>query len=145
MEILYKIFIDPFMQMGGAPDLLLQTLWEGLVSGVLYALIIYSTERDFEAHDHQDDDAYWQPWRAYLTALQESGVLVHGSALQADAMTTAVRVRGGQRQVQDGPYAETKEQLGGFAILELPSLDAAIDWAARCPAAPGCNRQNCSG
>jgi hypothetical protein len=100
-----------------------------------YALIIYSTPRDFEAHQHPEDDAYWQPWRAYLNALREAGVMVHGSALQSEAMTTTVRVRGGQRQVQDGPYIEAKEQLGGFAILELPSLDAALDWAARCPAA----------
>ena len=100
-----------------------------------YALIIYCDDRDYEAHKHQEDEQYWQPWRAYLAALQEAGVLVHGSALQCEAMTTTVRVRGGQRHVQDGPYAETKEQLGGFAILELPSLDAALDWAARCPAA----------
>ena len=100
-----------------------------------YALIIYTNERDFEAHEHPDDDAYWQPWRAYLKALQDAGVMVHGAALQSEAMMTTVRVRGGQRQVQDGPYVETKEQLGGFAILDLPSLDAALEWAARCPAA----------
>jgi hypothetical protein len=46
-----------------------------------------------------------------------------------------VRLKNGKRQVQDGPYADTKEQLGGYIILELPSLDAALDWAARCPAA----------
>lgn len=46
-----------------------------------------------------------------------------------------MRLKNGKRQVQDGPYADTKEQLGGYIILELPSLDAALDWAARCPAA----------
>jgi hypothetical protein len=46
-----------------------------------------------------------------------------------------VRLRDGKRRVQDGPFADTKEQLGGFIIMELPSLDAALDWAERCPAA----------
>jgi hypothetical protein len=49
-------------------------------------------------------------------------------------MGTTVRVTGGKRAIQDGPYADTKEQLAGFIILELPSLDAAIEWASRCPA-----------
>jgi hypothetical protein len=100
-----------------------------------YALVIYMLDREFEAQAHPDDDAYWQPWRAYLQQLQQAGVMVSGAALQSEALATTVRVRGGQRQVQDGPYAETKEQLGGFAILDLPSLDAALEWAARCPAA----------
>jgi hypothetical protein len=53
----------------------------------------------------------------------------------AETTATAVRVRGGERQVQDGPYADTKEQLGGFMVIEVPTLDAALAWAARCPAA----------
>lgn len=100
-----------------------------------YAMVIYSVDRDYEAREHPEDEAYWQPWRAYLQQLQQAGVMLNGAALQPETMATTVRVRGGQRQVQDGPYAETKEQLGGFAILDLPSLDAALDWAARCPAA----------
>ncbi len=62
---------------------------------------------------------------------------VSGAPLEEFSTATTVRLRGGQRQVQDGPYADTKEQLGGFIILELPSLDAALDWAARCPGALG--------
>ena len=58
-----------------------------------------------------------------------------GAPLQPDATGTTVRVKSGQPQVQDGPYADTKEQLGGFMILELPSLDAALEWAGRCPTA----------
>ena len=61
--------------------------------------------------------------------------MVGGHALQPPVTGTTVRVAGGKRHVQDGPYADTKEQLGGFIDLELPSLDAALDWAARCPAA----------
>ena len=67
--------------------------------------------------------------------LVEAGIYVGGQPLRGTSTATVVRVADGRRHVQDGPYAETKEQLGGFVILELPSLDAALDWAARCPAA----------
>jgi hypothetical protein len=75
------------------------------------------------------------PWRAYYKALVDAGVYVTGAPLQPDSTGTTIRMKGGQRQVQDGPYADTKEQLGGFIILDLPSLDAALEWAARCPTA----------
>ncbi len=74
-------------------------------------------------------------WRAYHKALVESGVYVGGDPLEVPETGTTIRIREGKRRVQDGPYADTKEQLGGFTILELPSLDAALEWAARCPAA----------
>jgi hypothetical protein len=74
-------------------------------------------------------------WRAYYHALLEAGAYVSGAPLNDVATSTTVRVRDGKRHVQDGPFAEAKEQLGGFIILELPSLDAALEWAARCPAA----------
>jgi len=61
--------------------------------------------------------------------------MVGGSALQPPAVATTVRQRDGKRQVQDGPYAETKEQLGGYYEIEVADLDTALDWAARCPAA----------
>ncbi len=65
----------------------------------------------------------------------EAGVYVGGDPLLPPETGTTVRVKDGKRQVQDGPFADTKEQLGGFTILELPSLDEALEWAARCPAA----------
>ena len=65
----------------------------------------------------------------------EAGIYVGGNPLQGPETGTTVRVNGRRREIQDGPYADTKEQLGGFVLLELPSLDAALDWAARCPAA----------
>jgi hypothetical protein len=99
-----------------------------------YAMLIYETPQDFEDYD-TDEDSLWSPWRAYYKALVSAGVYVDGSPLQDVATGTTVRLREGQRQVQDGPYADTKEQLGGFIILEVPSLDAALDWAARCPVA----------
>ena len=99
-----------------------------------YALLIYEPPGHIDGRkDH--DESFWAPWRAYLKALEDAGVHIGGEPLKPDATATVVRLRGGQRKVQDGPYADTKEQLGGFMLLELPSLDAALEWAARCPAA----------
>lgn len=100
-----------------------------------YMMAIYETEADFSNRTNEKKEAFWGAWRAYHKAMVDAGVLVGGSALQPPATGTTVRLKGGKRQVQDGPYADTKEQLGGYIILELPSLDAALDWAARCPAA----------
>jgi len=71
----------------------------------------------------------------FALLIYESGVFVAGDPLEVPETGTTIRIKEGKRGVQDGPYADTKEQLGGFTILELPSLDAALEWAARCPAA----------
>jgi hypothetical protein len=59
--------------------------------------------------------------------------MVGGAGLQPPPLATTVRLREGKRQVQDGPFADTKEQLGGYYVIEVPGLDQALDWAARCP------------
>jgi len=100
-----------------------------------FVMLIYETPDDFRARTNEDRDALIGAWRKYHQALVDAGIYVDGSPLQPETTGTTVRVRDGQRQVQDGPYADTKEQLGGFIILDLPSLDAALAWAARCPTA----------
>src|SRR5260370_21329730 len=80
-------------------------------------------------------DPHLGAWRAYYKALVEAGVYVGANALEAPEAGTTVRLKEGNRRVQDGPDAETKEQLAGFIILELPSIDAPLEWAARCPGA----------
>ena len=100
-----------------------------------YMVLIYESPADLEGRDKPAADTYLAAWRAYHKALVEAGVHVTGAPLKPVATATTVRLRDGRRQVQDGPFAEAKEELGGFMILELPSLDAALDWAARCPAA----------
>ena len=100
-----------------------------------YVMLIYETAQDFESRSPVRREAFMAPWRAYYKALVDAGVYVTGAPLQPDSTGTTIRVKEGQRQVQDGPYADTKEQLGGFIILDLPSLDAALEWAARCPTA----------
>lgn len=100
-----------------------------------YAMLIYETPQAFASRENGEQDAYVGAWRAYYKALVEAGVYVGGDPLHLPETAATVRQKDGKRHIQDGPYANTKEQLGGFIILELPSLDAALDWAARCPAA----------
>ncbi len=90
----------------------------------------------FEARtDPERSESYWTSWRGYLAALTEAGVLRGAGGLDTPSVSTTLRVRAGQRLVQDGPYADTKEQLGGYFVVEVPDIDAALAWAERCPAA----------
>lgn len=73
--------------------------------------------------------------RAYGQALQAAGIFVAGVGLGSPDNATIVSVREGKRQVQDGPYAESREFLGGFVIIDVPDLDVALEWAARNPSA----------
>ena len=100
-----------------------------------FALLIYESPEHFATRHSDGTDPYIGAWRAYHKALVESGAYLGGDPLEAPETGTTIRLKEGKRRVQDGPFADTKEQLGGFAILELPSLEAALDWAARCPAA----------
>ena len=83
------------------------------------------------ARHHTDGDA----WSAYTRAMKEAGVMRGGNALQPGSTATTVRLREGRRDVHDGPYADSKEELGGYYVIEVPDLDAALHWAARNPAA----------
>lgn len=100
-----------------------------------FALLIYESPEAFARRKNDASDSYTSAWRAYYNAMVEAGIYVGGDPLEVPDTGTTVQIKDGKRRVQDGPYADTKEQLGGFTILELPSLDAALDWAARCPAA----------
>jgi hypothetical protein len=104
-------------------------------SAMQFALLIYESPEAFGARKSDGTDPYTGAWRAYHKALVEAGVFVGGDPLEVPETGTTIRMKEGKRGVQDGPYADTKEQLGGFTILELPSLDAALEWAARCPGA----------
>ncbi|MGA6988619.1 MAG: YciI family protein [Terriglobales bacterium] len=99
-----------------------------------FALLIFESPEAFAARNGDGTDPYTAAWRPYYKALVESGAYIAGEPLEVPETGTTVRLKDGKRRVQDGPFADTKEQLGGFIIMELPSLDAALDWAARCPA-----------
>jgi hypothetical protein len=101
-----------------------------------YTILLFESETDFRTRRAQArDQEYWGAYREYTKALQEAGVMVGGAALQPAGAAATVRARNGARQVQDGPYAEAKEQLGGYYVIDVADLDTALDWAARCPAA----------
>lgn len=100
-----------------------------------YALLIYESPAALEVREEGETAAYFGAWRAYYKALISAGVYVGGEPLHLPETATTIRHKEGKREIQDGPYAITKEQLGGFIIVETPSLDGALEWAARCPAA----------
>ena len=101
-----------------------------------YMMMIYETNDAFSARtDSTRSEKYWSAWGAYHTALQEAGVISGGASLQGGDTGTTLRIRDGKRQVQDGPYADSKEQLGGYMMFDVDDLDTALDWASRCPAA----------
>jgi hypothetical protein len=97
-----------------------------------YALLVHQPQKHF---DRRDSAAAIAAGKAYGEALQAAGVLVGGAGLESPQAATTVSVRNGKRQVHDGPYAETKEFLAGIGIIDVPDLDAALEWAARHPAA----------
>lgn len=102
-----------------------------------FALLIYEAPEAFAARQSDGTDPYTGAWRAYYKSVVEAGIYIGGDPLEGPETGTTVRLKDGKRRVQDGPNPDAKEQLGGFMILELPSLDHALDWAARCPAAAG--------
>lgn len=101
-----------------------------------YMLIFHEPASDFAKRDDPAaGPAYWGAWMAYIGALNGAGIVKSGNGLQPPQMSTTVRLRGGKRQVQDGPFADTREQLGGYMVIDVKSLDEALEWAARAPCA----------
>src|SRR5687768_1887795 len=99
-----------------------------------YLVLIYS-EEPREAPDPAQIGAVMEEYNAYTTMLRDTGRYVSGEALQPTATATTVRVRDGQTLTTDGPFAETKEALGGFYVVEAKDLDEALEIGAACPGA----------
>lgn len=100
-----------------------------------YILMLYSEEAGWFKLKQTEQEQAMAAYNAFTEALKKAGVLTGVNRLQASSTATTVRVANGKSQVLDGPYADSKEQLGGYFIIEVADLDAAISWAARCPAA----------
>lgn len=98
-----------------------------------FTLLIYGAESQWNALSEAEQMAMFEQHGAYSEALVEAGLMVAGEPL--DVSATAKRVT--DDGVQDGPYADTKEQLGGFYVIEADSMQTALDWAAKCPRLPG--------
>lgn len=101
-----------------------------------YMILLNETADEFAKRNHPDHaQAYWGGWNAFIGAMMQAGVIVKGDGLQGPHLATTVRVRDGKRTVEDGPFADTKEQLGGYFVIDVPDLDAAIAWAGKAPSA----------
>jgi hypothetical protein len=100
-----------------------------------YAFTIYGDESQRDSATPEQQQEVSQAYGALTQEMEQKGVLVAGDGLYPTATATTVRVRDGQRDVTDGPFAETKEQLGGFYVLDVKDLDEAIEWAAKIPGA----------
>lgn len=100
-----------------------------------YMLMIHSNEAAVLAAPQERAAEMMAAYGAYTEAMKKAGVYVDGNRLRPTASTSTVRVADGKTKVVDGPYAETKEQLGGYYLIDVPDLDAALSWAARCPGA----------
>jgi hypothetical protein len=100
-----------------------------------YMLLIHTPEAFYRSASKTEVEQVTGAYLAYTEAMRKAGVLTAGDRLQPVATATTVRVTNGKTAVLDGPYAETKEQLGGYYVIEVADLDAALSWAARCPGA----------
>ena len=100
-----------------------------------YLALIYSDESVWETMSDAARSAAYEQYMAFSKEGREAGVVIGGDELAATTTATTVRVREGQTEVTDGPYAETKEGLGGYYLLECASMDEALDWAAKIPGA----------
>lgn len=101
-----------------------------------FMILAYEDDNAFESRDDPDRSGeYWASWGGYIAALTESGVLAGAGGLLPPSTATTLQVRDGARMLQDGPFADTKEQLGGYFVIEVDDLDAALEWAAVCPSA----------
>jgi hypothetical protein len=100
-----------------------------------YMLMLYVNEAGWGKLTKAEQEQGVAAYTAYAQALTKAGVLTGSQRLQPSSAATTVRLASGKPQVLDGPYADSKEQLGGYFAIDVPDLDAALAWAARCPTA----------
>lgn len=99
-----------------------------------YMLLLYSDEsQDRQPQSEEEMAEYLAPWAAYSQALADAGVMRGGEALEPTSTATTLSPGQPEPVVTDGPFAETKEQLGGFYMLDCKDLDEALAWAGKCP------------
>ena len=100
-----------------------------------YLLMAYVDENGWPKLSKSEQEQGIAAYAAYGEALKTSGVIKGSNRLQPSSVATTVRSTNGKSQVLDGPYVDSKEQLGGYFLIDVPDLDAALSWASRCPAA----------
>jgi hypothetical protein len=100
-----------------------------------YIFLIYADEKQWTKLPPGEMDDMYSAFRKYSQALVDAGVMRGGSELKPVATATTLRSRNGKVTTVDGPFAETKEQLGGYYVIDVPDLEKALDWAGKCPGA----------
>ena len=100
-----------------------------------YLILIYGDEKGFAGLSEEEMGKVFADYMAYSKEMAAAGVMKGGASLQPTMTATTVRVKSGKTTTTDGPFAETKEQLGGYYVIDVPNLDEALKWAARCPGA----------
>jgi hypothetical protein len=100
-----------------------------------YLLGIYGDEKVWDTFPPEQQGKEFAKYNEYSQWLRDQGLYVGGDALAGTDQATTVQAHDGKTTTTDGPFAETKEQLGGYYVIEVPDLDKALEWAARCPAA----------
>jgi len=100
-----------------------------------YLLMLYSNEAHWANMTPAQQEQGMAAYKAYTEALKKAGVLAGSNRLRPISTATTIRIDNGKSQVLDGPYADSKEQLGGYYLIDVTDLDAALSWAARCPGA----------
>ncbi len=100
-----------------------------------YLLMLYAEEAGWNKLAKAEQEQGMAAYKAYTEALTKAGILRASNRLQPSSAATTVRVANGKPQVLDGPYVESKEQIGGYYLIDVADLDAAISWASRCPGA----------
>ena len=98
-----------------------------------YLLSLYSDETTWPTMTEEQKKQGYAAYMAYTEALKQANAYQGSNRLQPTSTATTVRTVDGKSQVLDGPYVDTKEQLGGYFLIDVPDLDAALSWAARCP------------
>lgn len=99
-----------------------------------YMLIFHETTKEMGRRDDpKEAPEYWGAWNAYVTSIHQAGIVKSGNGLQSAHTATTVRVEGGKRHVQDGPVPDAKEHLGGYFVIDVKDLDAALAWAEKSP------------
>ena len=100
-----------------------------------YLLMIYADDKQWDRMTSEQQSQGMAAYGAYTEALDAAGVRLGSNRLRQTDTATSVRIVNGETKVLDGPYVETKEQLGGYYLIDVPDLDSALSWAARCPGA----------
>jgi hypothetical protein len=98
-----------------------------------FTLLLWGDESHWADMSEEESAAEMERWEDYSAQLIAAGAMVSGEGLQPSATSKTLRIENGERVVTDGPYAETKEQLGGFYVIDVPSFDDALEWASKLP------------